>query len=53
MKGKQRMENATKETTELATQVRIGHRVWIGGGTLLCPDAIIGDDTTIDAGSRG
>lgn len=36
---------------ELATPVRIGHRVWIGGGALLCPGAIVGDDTTIGAGS--
>ncbi len=36
---------------ELATPVRIGNRVWIGGGTIICPGVTIGDDTTIGAGS--
>jgi maltose O-acetyltransferase len=36
---------------ELATPVRIGERVWIGGGAILCPGVTIGDDTTIGAGS--
>lgn len=36
---------------ELATPVRIGDGVWIGGGSLLCPGVTIGDGTTIGAGS--
>jgi len=31
--------------------VRIGHDVWIGGGTVICPGASIGDNTVIGAGS--
>lgn len=36
---------------ELARPVRIGHRVWLGGGAIVCPGVTIGDDTTIAAGS--
>ncbi len=36
---------------ELARPITIGHRVWIGGGAILCPGISIGDDTTIGAGS--
>lgn len=36
---------------ELATPVRIGDGVWIGGGAILCPGVTIGDGTTIGAGS--
>ena len=36
---------------ELATRVRIGSRVWIGGAAIICPGVTIGDDTTIGAGS--
>ncbi|HTU21107.1 MAG TPA: sugar O-acetyltransferase [Gemmataceae bacterium] len=36
---------------ELATPVRIGDRVWIGGGTVICPGVTIGDGATIGAGS--
>ncbi len=36
---------------ELASPVTIGHRVWIGGGTILCPGVTIGDNTVIGAGS--
>lgn len=36
---------------ELASPVRIGNRVWIGGGAIVCPGVTIGDDTTIGAGS--
>jgi maltose O-acetyltransferase len=36
---------------ELASPVRIGNNVWIGGGAIICPGVTIGDDTTIGAGS--
>lgn len=36
---------------ELARPITIGDRVWIGGGTIVCPGVRIGDDTTIGAGS--
>lgn len=36
---------------ELAFPIRIGTRVWIGGGTIVLPGVTIGDDTTIGAGS--
>jgi maltose O-acetyltransferase len=36
---------------ELATPVRIGDLVWIGGGSIICPGVTIGDGTTIGAGS--
>ncbi len=36
---------------ELTAPVRIGHNVWIGGGSILCPGVTIGDNTTIGAGS--
>lgn len=36
---------------ELARPVRIGSRVWIGGGSILLPGVTIGDGTTIGAGS--
>lgn len=36
---------------ELAAPVRVGARVWIGGGTIICPGVTIGDNTTIGAGS--
>jgi maltose O-acetyltransferase len=36
---------------ELAFPIRIGGRVWVGGGTVVCPGVTIGDDTTIGAGS--
>lgn len=36
---------------EMAYPIRIGARVWIGGGTIVCPGVTIGDDTTIGAGS--
>lgn len=34
-----------------AQPVTIGHRVWIGGGTIILPGVTIGDDVTIGAGS--
>ncbi len=36
---------------ELAAPIRIGNRVWIGGGAILCPGLTIGDDSVIGAGS--
>ncbi|WP_072722340.1 MULTISPECIES: sugar O-acetyltransferase [Planktothrix] len=36
---------------ELAAPIKIGHNVWIGGGTIICPGIEIGDNTTIGAGS--
>lgn len=36
---------------ESAKTIRIGNRVWLGGGVILCPGVTIGDNTTIGAGS--
>ncbi len=36
---------------ELTKPINIGRRVWIGGGSVVCPSVTIGDDTTIGAGS--
>jgi maltose O-acetyltransferase len=36
---------------EYSAPVRIGHNVWIGGGSIICPGVTIGDNTTIGAGS--
>ena len=36
---------------ELARSVRIGSRVWIGGGSIVLPGVTIGEGTTIGAGS--
>ena len=36
---------------EWARPVRIGGRVWIGGGAIVLPGVTIGDDTTIAAGA--
>lgn len=36
---------------ESAKPIRIGNRVWIGGGSIICPGVSIGDDSTIGAGS--
>jgi maltose O-acetyltransferase len=45
--------NAAKrcEGRELGIPIKIGKRVWIGGGVVICPGVVIGDDTTIGAGS--
>jgi maltose O-acetyltransferase len=37
--------------SELAKTIHIGNRVWLGGGTIVCPGVSIGDNTTIGAGS--
>jgi len=36
---------------ELGKPIRIGNRVWLGGGAIVCPGVTIGDDSTIGAGS--
>lgn len=36
---------------ELARPIEIGARVWLGGGSIVCPGVTIGDDSTIGAGS--
>lgn len=36
---------------ELASPIKIGNNVWIGGGVIICPGVTIGDNTTIGAGS--
>jgi maltose O-acetyltransferase len=39
------------EGQELASPIKIGNNVWIGGGAIICPGVTIGDNTTIGAGS--
>ena len=39
------------EGPELATPVRIGDNVWMGGGAIVLPGVTIGDNTTIGAGA--
>jgi maltose O-acetyltransferase len=36
---------------ELGFPLTIGNNVWIGGGSIICPNVTIGDNTTIGAGS--
>jgi maltose O-acetyltransferase len=36
---------------ELARPIRIGNRVWLGAGAIVCPGVTIGDGSTIGAGS--
>ncbi|WP_303847701.1 sugar O-acetyltransferase [Aeromonas sobria] len=36
---------------EFGKSVRIGHNVWIGGSTVICPGVTIGDNSVIGAGS--
>lgn len=36
---------------ELATPVKIGNNVWIGGGAIICPGVAIADNSVIGAGS--
>ncbi|WEA01100.1 sugar O-acetyltransferase [Mucilaginibacter sp. SJ] len=36
---------------EYAAPITIGNNVWLGGGVIVCPGVIIGDNTTIGAGS--
>lgn len=36
---------------EYAKPIKIGYNVWIGGGTIICPNVTIGENTTIGAGS--
>ena len=43
---------ATRLTgAELASPIRIGNNVWIGGSAIICPGVTIGENTTIGAGS--
>ena len=43
---------ATRNTAyEYGVEVRIGHNVWIGGNTVICPGVTIGDNCVIGAGS--
>lgn len=37
--------------TSIATPIKIGNCVWIGGGSIICPGVEIGDNTIIGAGS--
>ncbi len=36
---------------EYAFPIKIGNRVWLGGGVIVCPGVAIGDGTTIGSGS--
>lgn len=36
---------------EMAKPIRIGHKVWIGGGAIVLPGVCIGDEAVIAAGS--
>eukprot|EP01114_Cavostelium_apophysatum_P016407 TRINITY_DN4656_c0_g1_i1.p1 TRINITY_DN4656_c0_g1~~TRINITY_DN4656_c0_g1_i1.p1 ORF type:complete len:219 (+),score=20.77 TRINITY_DN4656_c0_g1_i1:78-659(+) len=36
---------------EYAKPIKIGNKVWLGGGVIVCPGVTIGDNTTIGAGS--
>lgn len=36
---------------ELGRAIRIGDRVWLGGGVVVCPGATIGDDVVVGAGA--
>ena len=36
---------------ESAKPIKIGNRVWLGGGAIICPGVTIGDDAVIGAGS--
>lgn len=36
---------------ELGQEIRIGSRVWLGGGVIVCPGVTIGDDVVVGAGS--
>ena len=40
-----------KAALELGRPVRIGCNVWIGGGAIILPGIVIGDDAIIGAGS--
>ena len=36
---------------EFGKPVTLGHNVWVGGGSTLCPGVSIGDNSVIGAGS--
>lgn len=39
------------EGRELGYPIKIGKKVWVGGGVIICPGVSIGDNSTIGAGS--
>ncbi|MGB3612878.1 MAG: sugar O-acetyltransferase [Elainellaceae cyanobacterium] len=43
--------NVRRTGLEQAAPITIGNTVWLGGGVVVCPGVIIGDDVTIGAGS--
>lgn len=52
--AKERIKSDTSDEPGYVTQafpVRVGDRVWIGGGAVLMPGIEIGDNTTVGAGS--
>ena len=44
-------ENGKKAARTRTSPVTIGNRVWIGGGTVILPGVVIGDNAVIGAGS--
>ena len=42
---------ARAEGPEFALPIKLGPRVWLGGGVVVCPGVTIGEGTTIGAGS--
>jgi maltose O-acetyltransferase len=40
-----------RQGLESGKPVRIGHNAWIGGGAIILPGIIVGDDTIVGAGS--
>jgi maltose O-acetyltransferase len=36
---------------ELARAIKVGSRVWLGGGVIVCPGVTVGEDTVVGAGS--
>jgi maltose O-acetyltransferase len=37
--------------TAMARPITLGSRVWLGGGTIVCPGVTVGEGTTVGAGS--
>ena len=40
-----------EEGIEFGLPIKIGHNVWVGGGTIICPGVTIGDNSVIGAGA--
>ena len=40
-----------RDTFESALPITIGDNVWLGGGVIVCPGAMIGENTVVGAGS--